>query len=59
MGDPGLILGFGRTPGEGNGYLYQYFLSGESHEQWNLTSYSPWDDKESDMTEPYIFCGAL
>ena len=59
MGDPGLILGLGRTPGEGNGYPYQYFLPGESHGQWNLASYSPWEEKESDMTEPHIFCGAL
>jgi len=25
-GDPGLILGSGRSPGEGNGYPLQYFL---------------------------------
>ena len=24
MGDPGLILGLGRSPGEGNGYPLQY-----------------------------------
>ena len=27
------------------------FLAGESHEQRNLASYSPWVCKESDMTE--------
>ena len=25
MGDPGLIPGSGRSPGEGNGYPFQYF----------------------------------
>ena len=28
------------------------FLPGESHGQWNLAGYSPWDHKESDVTEP-------
>ena len=27
------------------------FLSGESHGQGSLAGYSPWDRKESDMTE--------
>ena len=27
------------------------FLPGESHEQGNQVSYSPWGNKESDMTE--------
>ena len=27
------------------------FLSGESHGQRSLASYSPWGHKESDMTE--------
>ena len=27
------------------------FLPGESHEQRNLVGYSPWGNKESDMTE--------
>ena len=27
------------------------FLPGESHGQRNLAGYSPWDGKESDMTE--------
>ena len=27
------------------------FLPGKSHGQKSLTSYSPWDHKESDMTE--------
>ena len=46
-GDPGLILGSGRSPGEGNGYRFQY-----SHiEQRSLAGYGPWGHKESDMTE--------
>ena len=50
-GDPGLIPGWGRYPGEGNGYLHQYSCLGKSHGQRSLVSYSPWDLKESDMTE--------
>ena len=30
------------------------FLPGESHEQRSLGSYSPWDCKESDTTEPLL-----
>ena len=37
-GDPDLIPGSGRSPGEGNGYLLQYSC---------LERYSPWDGKES------------
>ena len=39
-GDLGLIPGFGRSPGEGNGYPLQY--SG----LWNSMDY-PWGHKES------------
>ena len=47
MGDLDLIPGLGRAPGEGKGYPLQYSdLSGEFH---GLCS--PWDRKESDMTE--------
>ena len=42
-GDPGLIPGLGRSPGEGNGY--PVFMSGEFHEQRSLAGYSPWDQK--------------
>ena len=45
VGDLGLIPGFGRSPGEGNGYSLQY--SGLE----NSMDYSPGDLKESDMTE--------
>ena len=43
--DLGSIPGLGRSPGEGNGYPLQY--AGLE----NSTDCSPWDGKESDMTE--------
>ena len=45
-GDAGLIPGLGRSPGEGNGNTLLYSLLGKC-----LAGYSPWDCKESDMTE--------
>ena len=50
-GDMGSIHGSGRSPGEGNDNPLQLFLPGESHGQRSLVGYSPWDCKESDMTE--------
>ena len=44
-GDPGLIPGLGRSPGEGKGYPLQY--SGLE----NAMDYNPWGRKESDTTE--------
>ena len=44
MGDPGLIPGSGRSPGEGNGNPLQY-LPGESHGHRSLVGYSPWGHK--------------
>ena len=38
-GDPGSVPGSGRSPREGNGYLLQYFLPGESQEQKQATSH--------------------
>ena len=41
-------------PLEGNGRKWQptpVLLPGESHGLRNLTGYSPWSQKESDMTE--------
>ena len=35
-GDPDLIPGSGRSPGEGNGYPLQYSCFGEFHEQRSL-----------------------
>ena len=53
-GDQGLIPGLGKVSGEGNGYPPE-FLSGEFHGQRSLAGYSPWDHKESDMTEQLTF----
>ena len=43
-GDLGLILGLGRSPGEGKGYPLQYSGLENSMD-------CPWGHKESDMTE--------
>ena len=44
-GDPSLIPGSGRPPGEGNGHPLQYFCLE------NPQTEEPWDHKASDMTE--------
>ena len=44
--DPGLILGLGRSPGEGNSYPLQY-----SSLENSMDLYSQWGHKELDMTE--------
>ena len=53
-GDPGLIPGLGRSPGEGNGNPLQNSCLGSSMEG-SLAGYRPWGCKESDMTERLIF----
>ena len=40
---------------KGNGNPLQYSLPGKSHGQRILVGYSPWDRKESDMTEQLHF----
>ena len=52
-GDLGLIPGSGRSPGEGNGYPLQKSCLKNSKDSvaWQAT-YSPWDHKQSDTTEP-------
>ena len=51
-GDPGSISRSRRSPGEGNGYPFQYSCLGNPiHGQRSLVGYSAWDCKESDMTE--------
>ena len=45
-GDLGLIPGSGRSPGEGNGNPLQYYCLENPMD-------SPWDHKESDMTERF------
>ena len=44
--DVGLILGLGRSPGEGNGNPLQYSCLEDSHEQRSLVGYSLWGRKE-------------
>ena len=50
VGDPGLIPGLGRSPGEGNGNPLQYSCL-ENHGLRILVGYSPWGRKELDPTE--------
>ena len=50
-GDPGLISGSGRSPGEGNGQPLQHSCLKKSHGQRSLAGYSPWSCKESGSTE--------
>ena len=49
-GDPGLILGSERSPGEVNGNPI-LFLSAEFHGWRSPASYHPWGHKELDTTE--------
>ena len=49
--DTGLIPESGRSPWRRKWQPTPVFLSGKSHGQRSLTSYSPWFHKESDMTE--------
>ena len=49
-GDPGLIPGLGRSPGEGNGNSLQYFCLGNLMDRGAWWA-SPWGHKESDTTE--------
>ena len=51
VGDLDSIPGFGKSPGEGNGNPLQYSCLENPHGQGSLVSYSPWDRKESNMTE--------
>ena len=50
----GLILGSGRSPGEGNGYPLQYPCL-ENCMDRSPEGYSPWGCKESDTTVTNIF----
>ena len=42
LGDPCLIPGLGRFPGEANGYPFQYCWLENSTRQRSLASYGPW-----------------
>ena len=50
-GDPGLIPGLGRAPGEGHGNPLQYSCLENPMDRWSLAGYSPWGHKELDTTE--------
>ena len=50
-GDPGWILGSGRSPGRGKWQPTPVFLPEKSHGQRSLEGYSPKVHKESDTTE--------
>ena len=47
-GDPDLIPGLGRSPGEGNGNPLQYSCLENPHRQRSLVGCSPWGRRESD-----------
>ena len=48
-GDSGSVCGSGRSPGVGR-QPTPVFLPGKPHGQRNLVGYSPWVNKELDMT---------
>ena len=50
-GDLGLIPGWGRSPGEGNGYLLQYSCLENPIDRETWVGYSPWGRKGSGTTE--------
>ena len=50
-GDTGSIPGLGRSPCKGKWQPTPVFLPGEFYGQRNLAGYSPWDNKELDMTK--------
>ena len=49
--DPGSILGSGRSPGEGNGYLLQHSCLENPIDRETWVGYSPWGRKGSGTTE--------
>ena len=49
--DSGSFPGLGRSLGEGNGNSLQYSCLGNLVERNLVGYYSPWDPKESDMTQ--------
>ena len=51
VGEPGLIPGSGRFPRGGKWLPTPVFLPGKSHGQRSLMGYSPYNHRESDMTE--------
>ena len=51
VGDPGSILGLGRSPGGGDGNPLQYSCLGNPMDRRSLAGYSPWGCKGSKTTE--------
>ena len=51
VGDPGLIPGWGKFPGEGNGNPLQYSCLENSMDRGAWLGYSSWDHNKSDMRE--------
>ena len=60
-GDLGSVPGLGRCPGGGNGNTFQYSHLEEPMNRGAWQAYSPWGQKESDMTEKQtlsiLMCG--
>ena len=50
-GDLGSIPGLGKSPGGGHGNPLHYSCLENTHGQRSLVGYSPWSQKELDMTE--------
>ena len=50
-GDPSLIPGLGRSPGEGNSNPLQYWCLENPHGQRSMVGYNSWGCKELDMTD--------
>ena len=57
VGDPGLIPGLVRSPGERNGNPLQYSCLGKFHRCKSLEVYSPWGCNQLDMTEQLTHTG--
>ena len=51
VGDMGLILALGKSPGGGHGNILQHSCLENPYGQRSLTGYSLWGRKESDTTE--------
>jgi len=51
VGDLSLILGLRRSPGGGHSNPLQYSCLENTMDRGAWRAYSPWDHKESDMTE--------
>ena len=51
VGDPGSIPGSGKIPWRREWLPTPLLLPGEVHGQRGLVGYTPWDGKESDITE--------